>query len=707
MIVRDGGAVSETVAWTKGENVRRKAVITLLIVLVALGALAVVGYSSLFPTLPRAVVATKTVWLDQGWTADQREKYYQTPQGSLIIPYSWFFALEQPGIGNRKLFAEEENLLRYDVVPDPGSKFNPDHLPVGIGKQIVPKDYFQELGCGAPPCPAGSSLHREWLTYTCAACHTSRLMYKGTAVMIEGGRGRWDFTPFNTTIANLLLLTSLSPPAFDRFAARVIAREGRIDGPAERARVRKGLHDFLWGRAVVGGIVGGIKGTYPTDEGFGRMDALGRGANGQFEPLDERNSLLANAPVLIPPLWYTHDFDWVQTVAAIRQPLGRNVTESWGVNSAVNLTDPDPAKRYATTIGLHNMFWMETLISIMTPPSWPEQVFGKVDPQMVELGRQLYEEKVFDNALTPAEEQWCAGGEGTPGKDGWQPCPNPGTQAKGLCARCHAPIAETYANSYGKKYWQLPMYKLDVVGTDPWDAANFNARIVNTGLLQSAFGGKDKAGIGEALLTTTSAILARELKTQGIAETDIPTVTGFRDNNFRAPLGYPARPLVGYWATPPYLHNGSVPSMYELLSPVSERSATFWTGDLEFDPVHLAYRSEKFEGGFKFETRRSFFGALLAWARGIPGGHFGFSRDIPGNSNLGHEFRNAPKGTKGVIGPYLTPKERLAIIEYLKVMPALKPIDGSEEQRRRALLKDMEPQYEGSSGAQRTAAVNH
>ena len=45
------------------------------------------------------------------------------------------------------------------------------------------------------------------------------------------------------------------------------------------------------------------------------MDALGRGSNGQFEPLDKRNMLVGNAPVLIPPLWYTHDYDWVHTVA--------------------------------------------------------------------------------------------------------------------------------------------------------------------------------------------------------------------------------------------------------------------------------------------------------------------------------------------------------------------------------------------------------
>jgi hypothetical protein len=155
--------------------------------------------------------------------------------------------------------------------------------------------------------------------------------------------------------------------------------------------------------------------------------------------------------------------------------------------------------------------------------------------------------------------------------------------------------------------------------------------------------------------------------------------------------------LPGYWSTPPYLHNGSVPNLYELLSPVDERSASFWTGDLEFDPVHLGYQSAPFEGGFEFVTRRSFLGAVGSSFRQLLAGHLEFNRDVAGNSNLGHEFRNAPKGTRGVIGPLLTPKERMAIIEYLKAMPELKPIDGgADAQKRKDMLKVMEREFEST-----------
>jgi hypothetical protein len=242
------------------------------------------------------------------------------------------------------------------------------------------------------------------------------------------------------------------------------------------------------------------------------------------------------------------------------------------------------------------------------------------------------------------------------------------------------------------------MYKLSVIGTDPLDASNFNGREVYTGVLKSTFGGRDKVGVGEALLVTTNEIMARELDHQHIPTQEHPTVTGFRKNDFRAPLAYPARPLTGYWATPPYMHNGAIPNLYEVMSPASERSATFWTGSEEFDPVKVGYRAEKFEGGFEFDTKRTYLQTAENSVRELFSGHLKWDRNIAGNSNLGHEFRDAPKGTPGVIGPYLTPKERMAIIEYMKVMSDVKPLDdGSEYRRRVALLENMEGQYEGGN----------
>jgi hypothetical protein len=121
-----------------------------------------------------------------------------------------------------------------------------------------------------------------------------------------------------------------------------------------------------------------------------------------------------------------------------------------------------------------------------------------------------------------------------------------------------------------------------------------------------------------------------------------------RENNWRDhvdqdTLVYRAHSLHSIWATPPYLHNGSVPNVMVLLSPVDDRPREFITGNVEYDPVNMGYTNSQPEGdgGFVFKT------ATI------------------GNANTGHEFANKPKGN-GVIGPLLHPDERIAIIEYLK-----------------------------------------
>jgi len=114
--------------------------------------------------------------------------------------------------------------------------------------------------------------------------------------------------------------------------------------------------------------------------------------------------------------------------------------------------------------------------------------------------------------------------------------------------------------------------------------------------------------------------------------------------------GYKARPLDGIWATPPFLHNGSVPTLFQLLSPVAERQTQFWVGSREYDPQHVGIRTERFDGGFLLDTA------------------------ITGNSNRGHEFRAGCRGN-GVIGRALAPHERWALVEYLKVLgdPRVEP----------------------------------
>ena len=129
-------------------------------------------------------------------------------------------------------------------------------------------------------------------------------------------------------------------------------------------------------------------------------------------------------------------------------------------------------------------------------------------------------------------------------------------------------------------------------------------------------------------------------------------LNGFGELDVPVPLPqYKPRPLAGIWAAGPFLHNGSVPTIYQLLLPADQRDKKFFIGTRDFDPVNLGFSTDApSKNGFWLDT------------------------SITGNSNLGHEFRKgyikwesgmAPQ--YGVIGPELTEEERRDIIEYLKV----------------------------------------
>jgi hypothetical protein len=104
--------------------------------------------------------------------------------------------------------------------------------------------------------------------------------------------------------------------------------------------------------------------------------------------------------------------------------------------------------------------------------------------------------------------------------------------------------------------------------------------------------------------------------------------------------GYVARPLAGGWATAPYLHNGSVPTLADLLEPAHRRPIVFPVGHREYDPARVGFVS-RFED-VPTEQQRDF---------------FVFDTRIAGNRNTGHEF-----------GTRLTDAEKQTLLLYLKGM---------------------------------------
>jgi hypothetical protein len=110
----------------------------------------------------------------------------------------------------------------------------------------------------------------------------------------------------------------------------------------------------------------------------------------------------------------------------------------------------------------------------------------------------------------------------------------------------------------------------------------------------------------------------------------------YRFTHFRKTNGYATHPLDGIWLRGPYLHNGSVPTLRDLLEPPERRPKTFYRGYDVFDQRKLGFISDvPAEGGHQFTP---------------------FDTTRPGNSNSGHLY-----------GTTLSDAEKSALVEYLKV----------------------------------------
>jgi Cytochrome C oxidase, cbb3-type, subunit III len=112
----------------------------------------------------------------------------------------------------------------------------------------------------------------------------------------------------------------------------------------------------------------------------------------------------------------------------------------------------------------------------------------------------------------------------------------------------------------------------------------------------------------------------------------------WRFTHFTKTHGYANLPLDGLWLRAPYLHNGSVPSLRDLLEPAAKRPKTFYRGNDVYDALNAGFVSTVAEAdGKKF---------------------FRLDTALPGNGNGGHEGKT--------YGTELSAAEKTALIEFLK-----------------------------------------
>jgi mono/diheme cytochrome c family protein len=563
-------------------NLMRKQLTTLLATAALLGC----------AVLPAQRPTLEVTWLDQGLSQADRDRLYHLSQGTRLLPRSWLLALEQPRLSltGAERFAAPEHLARYGFIPSSVSTANPDGLPVGFAVGTVgPAD--------------GAARHEVVVGLSCAACHTGQIEYGGRAIRIDGGSAMIDLATFRSQMGQALLLTAESDIRFARFAGRVLALEEIADTEEARLALRERLRAAVERGRAESAQAARLK-LHPVAEGFGRLDAFARGGNFLFgTTLNEpRNLSVADGPVSFPALWYATWFDWVQYNGSIRQPLARSVTEALGVGSIVNLTGAEN-ERYTSSVQVHNVVEMERLVAGdrpgagLRPPAWPEAILGPIDRDAAARGAAHYAR---------------------------------------LCADCHAPQHVT--GPTGRPEIAVRMLPLARIGTDPNTAANFTNR--------RAFlvpGSTQSVTAAEGLQHLTERVIQTWFARNAVPEETRRQMVGERPNEWRAPLAYRAAPLNGIWATAPFLHNGSVPSLYQLLLPAPERDMVFFTGSRQFDPRAVGFETAEFPGGFRFDAT------------------------LPGNRNTGHSFGGPPE-TPGLIGPRLSEEQRWELIEYLKTL---------------------------------------
>ena len=559
-------------------------------------AMALAGAGAAGPAASQPALAqppdSRVIYLDQAWSAQDRAAYYWTSQGSALLSYDIYVALEIAG--SQDLFNSTANSDRFGLLLDPpDAKTNPDNLPIGIAKSVVPAGQFKGVYAGM----------------TCAACHTGQIQFNGQQIRIDGGvNSRIDIVPWMRSLSASLDVTLAEPARFQRMLKRIRAR-GKVDEADLRKRLRADA-DVVRAQVHESFLV-----PFPT--GPGRMDALGS-INNAIDAINTgiaENARPTLAPVKPPFLWNAPQSAWVQWSGIADNPLPRNVGETLGVFSRYNLTAASPKEGlFETTSDVKNLVRIEELLRRLAPPQWPEAILGKLDATKVAQGAALFTQN---------------------------------------CAECHTsfPYRWSAALKQGKRLIENALVPQSVVGTDDTQLASvtFDPQpTMLTGKLAPLFKGQEIVSAGEMSVVLKGSIIGLAVEKAGpFPPEQLIEMNGYanfgNEPRAKAPVhSYKAGPRDGVWATGPFLHNGSVPNMYELLLPAVQRSKSFKIGR-DFDLVKLGIDTSGKSGGYVLDT------------------------SLVGNSNAGHSFENTPG--RGVIGRELTDAERYAIIEYIKSIP--------------------------------------
>ncbi|HEU4663592.1 MAG TPA: di-heme-cytochrome C peroxidase [Dokdonella sp.] len=543
-----------------------------------IGGLAAAGISVLLAACDGAPVANGdavdggdgAINLEQGWSRAVQERAWFSSFGSRLIPTAWLKSLEQAGSDRR--FMADEHLDALGFLVQAATPADPDAFPVGFTRET-------------------DASGQGWTGLGCAACHTGEVRYRGRRIRIDGGQGVLDFDALEGELVDALRATTADDARFGRFA------DALGTAPAARDGLRRdvgALADRIAARHAMNRV--------DVPYGPGRLDAFGQIFNAiavQFLAVPG-NRRAPDAPVSFPVLWDAPHLDVVQWNGSAPNagpgPLLQNVTTALAVYGSLDVAGHDGDAGYPSSIDFDQLGRIQDDLYALRSPRWPADLFGAPDAAAVARGAAVYAQQ---------------------------------------CRSCHA-LSDRDDRTRELKAVITP---LDEVGTDPRMVQNFLDSVSRSG----AFEGR-KLGVvaGEPLAAevptsdlVVHAAVGAALRHPLAAVRD--AVVGYhrvlKAANGSRPGGYKARPLSGIWASAPYLHNGSVPSLADLLAAPASRTARFVPGTREFDPVRVG---------------------VVACAADDP---HAFDTSLPGNSNAGHAY-----------GTMLADADKRDLLEYLKTL---------------------------------------
>ncbi|MES2441826.1 MAG: di-heme-cytochrome C peroxidase [Pseudomonadota bacterium] len=548
------------------------------------------------PCLPGSNV--QCVEQGKSWTNLARRAFYSKDQGSQMIPYGWMQALKAPE-GQSFMF---DALARYGYVPDPFRK----GMPVGF--TVAGKGEAAQLGMN------------------CAACHTREITRGNLTYRIDGGPALVDFQALLTDMVDGIGAVLADPLKWKDFYTAVLgtpkpsaSRIAKLRGEVELWYLRE---NTMKQRAF---------GT-PDMWGLGRLDAVamifnrltGMDLGPPPSYLIPGNIQPADAPVRYPFLWNAAKQDMTQWPGFSGNGtsvtgLARNAGEVFGVFGVVHPTAPSPRIGNVNFTAINSMnglglLELENLIKKIGTPQWPAHF--PINTTLVAEGAPIY-------------EATCGGCHGVkPGKPGFPhietwatPLQDVGTDSReyDILARTADPGVLANLKTALDPNFKVPnpsrsfdLLKYVVIGS-----------VVQKGTVLLALAEDFLNSTGSANGATTGK--GKEL-----------TEEAFNLPAFDGKFKYESRVMFGIWAAAPYLHNGSVATLADLLKPASQRPVSFAVGP-EYDVVNLGLAANQI-GSYTRTTT-------------------GCDQRNSGNSRCGHEF-----------GVNLTPAQKRALLEYMKTL---------------------------------------